>query len=274
MICSLEDLDIYYETYGEGRPILMIHGYTMDHHVMTGCMEPIFSKRPGWKRIYIDLPGMGLTKSKGWIVNSDVMLDILLRFIDMVMPDSTFLVAGESYGGYLARGIVYKRPESVDGILMICPVIVADRQKRDLPPRIALKREPGLVESLGALEKKNFEKMVTVQTSSTWERFNEDIMPGIRLDDASFTGPFQQYGYPFSFDVDSLVEPFSKPALLLTGRQDSVVGYKDAWGLLMDYPRATFAVLDMAGHCLQIEQEFLFRALVHDWLDRVLEHTG
>ena len=35
------------------------------------------------------------------------------------------------------------------------------------------------------------------------------------------------------------------------------------------YPRATFAVLDLAGHILQIEQESLFNALVNEWLDRV-----
>jgi hypothetical protein len=33
----------------------------------------------------------------------------------------------------------------------------------------------------------------------------------------------------------------------------------------------TFAVLDKAGHDLQIEQEKLFNALVNEWLDRVEE---
>jgi pimeloyl-ACP methyl ester carboxylesterase len=38
---------------------------------------------------------------------------------------------------------------------------------------------------------------------------------------------------------------------------------------LPHYPRATFAVLDVAGHNLQIEQPRLFNALMHEWLDRV-----
>jgi hypothetical protein len=37
----------------------------------------------------------------------------------------------------------------------------------------------------------------------------------------------------------------------------------------MDFPRATLAVLDAAGHNLQIEQERLFQTLLGDWLDRV-----
>lgn len=55
------------------------------------------------------------------------------------------------------------------------------------------------------------------------------------------------------------------------GRQDSCVGYKDAWGILEDYPRATFAVLDRSGHNLQLESEELFHSLVKEWLYRVEE---
>lgn len=39
--------------------------------------------------------------------------------------------------------------------------------------------------------------------------------------------------------------------------------------LLPHYPRATFVVLDVAGHNLQIEQPTLFDALIMEWLDRV-----
>lgn len=47
------------------------------------------------------------------------------------------------------------------------------------------------------------------------------------------------------------------------------VGYKDAWNVLDNYPRATFAVLDKSGHNLQIEQAELMNSLVIEWLDRV-----
>ena len=80
--------------------------------------------------------------------------------------------------------------------------------------------------------------------------------------------------YGFSFDVDALPEPFTAPTLIVTGRQDSSVGYRDAWTILENYPRATFVVLDRAGHGLYVEQEDLFNALVNDWLDRVEESGG
>ena len=61
------------------------------------------------------------------------------------------------------------------------------------------------------------------------------------------------------------------PALILVGRQDSSVGYRDAWSVLEDYPRATLAVLDREDHGLPVERRAVFDALVNDWLDRFEE---
>jgi pimeloyl-ACP methyl ester carboxylesterase len=79
--------------------------------------------------------------------------------------------------------------------------------------------------------------------------------------------------YAFSFDVDDVPEPFPGPALIVTGRQDAVVGYRDAWNILEKYPRATYAVLDRAGHMLE-DKQGLVKVLIHDWLDRVEEQAA
>jgi pimeloyl-ACP methyl ester carboxylesterase len=62
--------------------------------------------------------------------------------------------------------------------------------------------------------------------------------------------------------------------LILAGRQDSSTGFAEQFSLLPHYPRASYAVLDMAGHNLQIEQPTLFAALVNEWLDRIQEQLA
>ena len=62
---------------------------------------------------------------------------------------------------------------------------------------------------------------------------------------------------------------FDKPVLFMSGRQDICVGYKDLYKLLEDYPRATFSIIDIAGHNLQIEQPELFNSLVENFLIRI-----
>lgn len=270
MFLSLGDIDVYYDEIGEGTPVLMIHGYGLDHHVMRGCMEPVFSGRPGYRRIYFDLPGMGLTKPGRSISNSDKMLELIVLFIGQVIPGGNFLVVGESYGGYLVRALIGRMPERIDGAVLICPMVIPDHQKRRLPPQQAIVRDEALLDSLSSHERESFEPMATVLDGDTWVRFKQDIMPGIDREDLTFTEWFQKYGYPLSYDVDDIPR-FDKPFLLFAGRQDVSVGYQDQLLFVENYPRGTFALLDRAGHSLQIEQAAVFNVLVGEWLDRVEE---
>src|ERR1044071_8476103 len=138
MECMVRDIPVSYEACGSGLPIIMIHGYTPDHRVMKGCMEPLFVQRPDWQRIYLDLPGMGRTPGSQQIKSTDDMLDVVIDFIDAVIPGRPFLVAGTSYGGYLSRGVLQRKFDQVAGIALICPVIFGDRGQRDLPPRTVI----------------------------------------------------------------------------------------------------------------------------------------
>ncbi len=84
---------------------------------------------------------------------------------------------------------------------------------------------------------------------------------------------YRARGYGFSFDVDAGEEKYHFPAMFLLGRQDDSVGYKDAWNLLDHYSRASFMVVDGAGHNLQIEQEEIFAACVRQWLRSVAPNS-
>jgi pimeloyl-ACP methyl ester carboxylesterase len=259
---------MYYEIIGEGRPILMLHGFYPDHRLMTGCLEPVFQNRPGWQRIYLDLPGMGQSPAEDGIDSSDKVLALLLEFVDRLIPGQPFALAGESYGGYLARGIIHRRPEWVDGLLLICPAIIANHSKRTLPPRVTLVEDPALLATLTKEEAAEFASMAVVQSDRNWTRYRDEIWTGVKIANTPFLERLRQR-FEFSFDPDKLARPFTKPTLMLLGRQDTSTGYRDAWPIMEQYPRATFAVLDKAGHNLQIEQADLFTALVSEWLDRV-----
>lgn len=271
MECQIKDLSAHYEVCGDGRPIVLLNGGGPDHRCMTGCLEPIFRKRGGWKRFYLDLPGTGKTQGKEWITTSDQMLDVVLDFIETVIPGQRFALVGSSYGAYLARGVIYRESALVDGLLMICPTVIANLAKRTVPPHVTLVRDGEFVDSLEPSQRELFKSFAVVQTRRTWERTRDEVIVGLEVADEGFLSRLQSYGYAFSFDVDAISAPLKKPTLILVGRQDAIVGYRDVWGILENYPRATFTVLDRAGHNLPIEQEGLFTALVSEWLDRVEE---
>ena len=275
MQCETDKATIDYEAHGEGRPILFLHGWTMARHVEIDVYEKIFATRPGWRRIYPDLPGMGRSTAKAGLKNQDDMLETLLAFIDRVLPPGPFVLAGTSGGGYLARAIAAQRRSRIDGLLLRVPAIIADTARRTLPSFRPLVRDDALMATLNDEERAAIEN-VLVQKRDYIEAFGQRqrtlIQPAI---DA--TAPIaleiradpKRYG--FSFDLAEMEKDFDKPTLIVTGRQDMVVGYRDAWTILESYPRATFAAIDRADHGWPIDALGLFGALIDDWLARIAE---
>jgi pimeloyl-ACP methyl ester carboxylesterase len=104
------------------------------------------------------------------------------------------------------------------------------------------------------------------------EKNEQYYLPAEEQADLEFLAAIQSElsTYSFSFDPAARLEG---PTLIVTGRQDVMTGFADAWNLVEDYPHATYAVLDRADHDLPIQNHRLYHALVEDWLDR-LEHPS
>jgi len=242
--------------------MVMLPGRPSDHRIMARFMEPLFAQREGWLRIYPDLPGTGRTPAVDRLATHDAMLDTMLAFIDKVIPGQRFVLAGLSYGGYLARGVVYHRAASIDGLMLCAPQVKADPAQAQLPPRTAIVEDPAVAAERGPIS-----NLVVVQSPRVAEAVRE-LLAEVRIADHPFNDRLEEAG-PFSFDVDRLLAPFGRPTLIITARQDHLCGYRDAWERLSNYPRATFAVLDRAGHFVNIEQDALCQTLMREWLDRV-----
>ena len=271
MKCKVRDLTIYYEEAGSGMPCLMLHGGGLDHRHMQNDMEPLFTDRAGWRRIYPDLPGTGRTQAANWITNQDHMLEVILEFVDAVAPGERYAIAGISYGGYLARGVVNRRGAQINGLLLIVPVIEPDKEKRSLPKHQLLRGDEEFLAALSPGEQW-LRELAVVQSMGLLRYQRDLIIPAIADADQVFLKRLEASN-AFTFDVDALPDPFPAPSLFLTGRFDHWCGYRETYRILENYPRATFAILDRAGHALTYEQNILFKALVSEWLDRVEEYA-
>jgi pimeloyl-ACP methyl ester carboxylesterase len=251
------DVPVHYVEHGEGLPVLVLHGAGVDHREVMACLEPVFGALTGYRRIYPDLPGMGLTPAPATIGSADDVLELLLAFIDGVIGDQPLVVAGHSAGGYYAQAIADRRPEQVVGLALLCPLLAGIR---DVP-------EHEVTYGSGTIGSAEFRDYFTVQSAETVDRWERYVAPAAGLADQSALARIgERWELTATADDET---PYRSPTLLVTGHQDSAVGYAGAWDLLAHYPRATFAVLDAAGHALPHEQPELLRALVTEWLDRV-----
>jgi pimeloyl-ACP methyl ester carboxylesterase len=260
-----------YDVIGEGFPVLVIHGFSCDHQYIQNDLEPVFHNREGWQQIYIDLPGHGQTKWSEWITSENHILDLLCEFIDQMIPQQRFVLVGESWGGAFSLGIIHRRAEMVDGLYLSVPYINVERGKEIVPECKIIYEDKEFLSLLDVDEPAWATDYLVVQNRAFIPRLKNDIYATGKVHDKHAVDS-ETIFYTFDFNVKDV--SLHKPSLFLTGRQDQVVGYHQAYGLLDNFPRATFAVLDRAGHYMSLEQQNLMHVLVGEWLDRVEEARG
>lgn len=199
---------------------------------------------------------------------TDDVFRVVQAAVAALVPTGPYAVCGESFGGYLARGLAAADPERVEGLALVAPMVVAEHAERDVPGHRVLHRDEAFMASVGG-GGAEFDEIAVVQDAVTWQRTQDEVVTGLDVADAAALDRIRRaWTGTFPLDGD---RPFDRPALFVTGRQDSSTGYRDLWQVFERYPRATFAVLDRAGHNVQIEQQAVFEAMVHEWLDRVDE---
>lgn len=251
------------ETRGEGKPILVLHGGGLDRRHMLDSLEPAFDDTAGWQRVYIDLPGHGMSSVSDKVGSQDDVLDVIRSFVERSFGGEKFAVIGESRGSYHAMALSCQMPDSLLGMALI----VAD----GMPGATVNWRPEHQVlvpaesdQPMTAEAQARFDRLV-VQSPDVLQKIIETKLPAAKLADQNLADRLKQ-AFNFSFDLTAV---FDKPSLIINGRQDAMAGYQDMVDAQHLYPRATFAVLDCAGHSLTWERPGVFQALLVDWLERM-----
>ena len=253
---------------GMGRPLLVIHGWSADHRYMMADLEPNFDESSIWQRIYFDLPGHGTTTAPLWLNNQTQMFEIVTKFIEQVIGDQKFGVIGNSYGGYLSLGLVRKMPHRLLGAALLVPDLPDDFNNRQTTDALTIVEDMSLFGNLQSDEQWIPGGLVE-HSQYALDEIRAHDMPGYRASDDDLLERLNM-NYLLPVEVRHASEPFVQPSLIALGHQDATVGYERQLQLLPEFPRATVAVVDMAGHYLgRVERPKVFNSLVRDWIERV-----
>src|SRR4051794_40247366 len=106
---EVNGLNLYYETHGSGRPMVLLHG-GLGSGEMFGPILPILAERH--QVIAVDLQGHGRTADIDRPLDTRLMADDIAALIDhlgLQQPD----VVGFSLGGGVALQVAIKYPEKV-----------------------------------------------------------------------------------------------------------------------------------------------------------------
>lgn len=253
-------------TRGSGRPVVILHGGGLDHRHMMDALEPVFAATEGWRRLYVDLPGHGRSPADESIFSQDDVLASVIAHCDALLPGERFAVIGESRGSYLAQGIASRCPDRLLGMMLVCAGGMSPDGRARLPEHRTVVALEASMDDLPEALRARVDRLV-VQTPEILEKIRQTKLHAALLADRAMAERIAGH-FTFSFDPMS-GSPFDKPVLILNGRQDANAGYAEMIDALDHYSRATFAVLDQAGHSLSWEQPEVFAELTLEWLGRM-----
>jgi pimeloyl-ACP methyl ester carboxylesterase len=248
---------------GEGKPIVVLPSFSLDHSAMTEVFEPAVSSAAGWQRLYVDLPGTGA--SPAGEPRSDAVLAEVAAAIDTSLGTRPFLAAGWSYGGYLAVGLARRMPERVAGLLLVCTGLRIRPSDRNLAGVLGSVPEPGWLAGVPRNLHQHFARSIGYQTAAVAQRVATVLAVNGQTDEA-YLAALRTDGFALSDEGAITPCQGQGPVWALAGRRDRVAGFADLLEAVACYDRATYLLVGAAGHYLPLEEPGAFRAATLAWL--------
>ncbi|MDF7665073.1 alpha/beta hydrolase [Bifidobacterium sp. ESL0745] len=258
--------EAYTVVRGEGLPIILVHGMGVDHRSLM-VLDDAFPE--GTQRIYMDLPGYGQTRALPDVGGLPELAEWFTNAVNELVGNKRFALLGNSMGGALVRDTLSREPKRVIGVALIAPVVDPVMSHRHLAKHVVNEANPDLTHNLPQDKVIDFVTMGVNQSFDAWRRYQRYILPGTKLCDRDANTKLGQR-YWLDGDPEQRLGTYAGPTLIVTGKEDQVVGYEDQKALLSHYPNAVYKVIDPAGHNIHIDQPEAVKSLLAQWSFKLL----
>jgi 3-oxoadipate enol-lactonase len=123
---SVNGVMIAYSHHGEGIPLVLIHGYPLDHSIWNQVVPQLEGE---FELILPDLRGFGISTTTMAASSITNMADDLAGLLDHLELEKAAL-AGHSMGGYVALAFARKHPQRITGLGLVSSQALADTPER------------------------------------------------------------------------------------------------------------------------------------------------
>ena len=237
---NVNGIELVYERRGKGTPLVLLHGYPLDHHTwdfVAPALEGTFDL------ILPDLRGFGQSTT----VDSQYTLDTFASDIAGLLDHlgiQKAAIAGHSMGGYVALAFTKLYPERVSELGLVSTQTLADPPDRKegrykTAAEVAEKGISGVVETMTP----KFTLDEKLQTSA--RKIMEMQKPGAVI------GALKAMAE--RMDMSALLSTIKIPVVVIHGDADSLISVDRAREMKAAVPHAHFVELKGIGHLPMME---------------------
>ena len=239
MKINVKNLEVNYIQYGEGKDVLLLHGWGQNIQMMKPIGDNLCSNH---RITIIDFPGFGESDepSTPWTIDDySLLIENLVRELNIRKP----IVMGHSFGGRVA--IHFSSNNPIEKLVLFGSPCIRENKKLPLSTRILkkLKTLPGM------------------------DKLGEEMKKYIGSRDYKAASPImrQTLVNVINEDLSSYARKIEEPTLLIWGEADTEAPVDDARELekimidaaLIILPGTHYAYLENLGQVINILNSFL-----------------
>lgn len=237
----VNDIELAYERCGKGTPLVLIHGFPLDHSIWSDSL-PLLDNH--FDLILPDVRGFGESTT---IATPYLMTDIasdLAALLDSLGVEQTAL-AGHSMGGYVALAFAKAFPDRVTGLALVSSQAAAD----------APERKEGRYKTAADVTEKGVQIVADAMTDklSLSQNVRDVVRPlMVKQNAVGVTGALKAMAE--REDLTSFVASFKPPLVLLHGDADELIPIERAREIKSLLPAARLVELPGTGHMPMMEK--------------------
>lgn len=242
-------INLNYDTFGEGEPLLLIMGFGMPGVAWL----PSLPMLPGFKCIYFDNRGTGMSDKPEGTYTIELMADDASNLLKALnIPRAK--VFGVSMGGMIAQELTLRHPEQVAKVVLGCTLAGGPEAKMAAPEvattlvegtkLMASSPEQGLDVILPLLYPEEFAK--------AHPEIKQLMLAGMRMmPPTSSDAVDRTIAGIMSFNASDRLGQIKCPVLIVHGEQDLLIPPENAHLLKRGIPQAEVFMIPNAGHAFQ-----------------------
>jgi len=259
-VAQVGDLRLNYALRGSGPPLMLVHGFPLDHSMWRGQLEALSATH---RVIAPDLRGFGASSVTAGTVTMAQFADDLAGLLDELSIAQPVVFCGLSMGGYVAWQFALRHRGKLAKLILCDTRVIADS------PEAAAGRlktaEKVLAEGATVVAEAMLPKLFAPQTAERNPAIiaaTKEVM--LKTSPSGIAAALR--GMAERLDVSGRLAEFDVPALVLCGQHDTISPPAEMRGFASQMPSARYIEIADAGHMSPLEQPAAVNAAIGEFL--------
>lgn len=245
---SIGDIQLHVSDEGHGPPLLLVHGFPLDHTMWREQIRHFSGSR---RVIAPDLRGFGKSDVTPGTVTMQRFADDLAKLLDALRVREPVCFCGLSMGGYIAWQFAELHRRRLGSLILCDTRAIADdaagKRNRELVATRVLKDGPGFIADSMP------EKLFSRKTHTNRAALVTETQDVIRRSPAEGVAAAAR-GMAARPDVSDRLGAIDVPTLVIAGAEDAISPPEEMRRIADAIPAAQFIAVPDAGHMAPLEE--------------------